>query len=119
MSRRDDSLEGGLPRETSLSRTDAMGYHRIMGLERISRMAHRRRPTSIGPSMDETAFRYASHCSVPGCRLPPRFKIAATWTSGALRELKNYGLACEAHRDALMMRGRLHREGLVLAEDEV
>ena len=96
-----------------------MGYDPIMGRDRTSGTALRRRPTPNGLSMDETAFRYASRCSAPGCRLAPRYKIAATWTSGTLRELKNYGLACEGHRDALLKRGKLHRQGLALAEDEV
>ncbi len=35
----------------------------------------------------------------PGCRAPAVYKIAATWSDGSSRELKNYGLACEGHRD--------------------
>lgn len=68
--------------------------------------------------MDETTFRYATECSAPGCPTPARFKIAAPWSHGPLRELKNYGLACEEHRTALLDRGRRHREGLAVGEDE-
>jgi hypothetical protein len=69
--------------------------------------------------MDEPTFNYSAKCFSPGCPAAPRYKIAATWTSGALRELKNYGLACDDHREAIFERGRLHRRGLLLADDEV
>lgn len=69
--------------------------------------------------MDEPAFCYRSRCSHLGCRTSPRFKIAATWVSGSLRELKTYGLACEDHRDELIRRARKHRAGLCLTDEEV
>ena len=33
------------------------------------------------------------------------YKIAAAWSDGTSRELKNYGLACETHRDSVTRRG--------------
>ncbi len=43
-------------------------------------------------------FRYQPACNAPGCREPAVYKIAAAWSDGTSWELKNYGLACEAHR---------------------
>ena len=68
--------------------------------------------------MDETTFLYAASCSSPGCLESPRYKIAALWSHGPLQELKNYGLACEAHRDSLLDRARGHRETLAVRDDE-
>ncbi len=42
----------------------------------------------------------------PGCDRPPTCKIAASWSYGPLRERKNYGLACDHHRDALLALAR-------------
>ncbi len=63
-------------------------------------------------------FQYQITCSAPNCNQPAVYKIAAPWSDGISRELKNYGLACEAHRDSQLARGQLHRQGLVLAEGE-
>jgi hypothetical protein len=68
--------------------------------------------------MDEKTFRYATACTFPGCRDAPRYKVAAAWSYGPLRELKNYGLACERHRDCLLDRARQHRESLAVGDDE-
>ena len=68
--------------------------------------------------MDEAIFRYATTCSFPCCPNPPRYKVAASWSYGPLRELKNYGLACEQHRDFLMDRARRNRESLAVGDDE-
>jgi hypothetical protein len=68
--------------------------------------------------MDETNFRYATACSFPDCPNPPRRKVAASWSYGPLRELKNYGLACEEHLDFLLDRARQHRESLAVGDDE-
>ncbi|WP_435018136.1 hypothetical protein TA3x_000081 [Tundrisphaera sp. TA3] len=68
--------------------------------------------------MDEPAFCYRSNCSTPGCRATPRFKVAAAWISGPLRELKTYGLACDEHRDALLDRARGQRRVLHLSGEE-
>jgi hypothetical protein len=36
-------------------------------------------------------------CSLAGCHAPAAYKIAATWSDGALSELKSYGFACADH----------------------
>ena len=68
--------------------------------------------------MDEAAFHYRISCLSPGCPEPPRYKIAAPWSDGPLRELKNYGLACEQHRESLLARALSHRESLAVRDDE-
>src|SRR5262249_4574126 len=69
-------------------------------------------------SMDDLRFPYTPKCSTPGCDQHALYKVAALWSDGTSRELKNYGLACALPRDSQLMRGRLHREGLTLAEGE-
>ena len=64
-------------------------------------------------------FYYHPTCSAPGCDRNAIYKVAASWSDGTSWELKNYGLACEDHRMSQLARGRLHREGLVLAHGEV
>jgi hypothetical protein len=64
------------------------------------------------------SFRYVVRCSAPGCNQPASYKVAAPWSNGTSHELKNYGLACEAHRDSQLALARVHREGLPLAEGE-
>jgi hypothetical protein len=66
----------------------------------------------------EPQFRYRPACCWAGCEAPALFKIAATWSGGSSRELKNYGLACEEHRDPLFAAARRNRDRLKLAEDE-
>ena len=68
--------------------------------------------------MDEPSFHYESTCSAPGCSKAPRYKIAAPWSYGPLRELKNYGLACDEHRESLLERARGRRDGLAVRDDE-
>jgi hypothetical protein len=68
--------------------------------------------------MDSKPFRYQPRCSVQGCDRPAVFKVAAPWSNGTSHELKNYGLACESHRDSQLARAQLHRQGLPLAEGE-
>ncbi|MDX2037595.1 MAG: hypothetical protein SFX72_13160 [Isosphaeraceae bacterium] len=68
--------------------------------------------------MDLIEFRYVPACSAPGCAREAVYKIAAPWSSRAGSELKTYGLACEEHRVSQLMRGRLHRRDLVVADDE-
>ncbi len=63
-------------------------------------------------------FCYRPRCSHPGCQEPARFKVAAAWSDGTSRELKNYGLACEVHRNAQLDRARRNRDGLRLADGE-
>jgi len=67
---------------------------------------------------EERVFHYLPQCSVPHCDLPARFKVGATWSDGTSRELKNYGLACELHREAQLDRARRHRDGLRLTDGE-
>ncbi len=69
--------------------------------------------------MDPPArFRYRPVCSSPACEETAVFKIGAPWSDGARRELKNYGLACPAHRDAQLARARANRNGLKLVIGE-
>jgi hypothetical protein len=63
-------------------------------------------------------FHYCPRCSAVACREPAIYKIAAVWSDGSSRELKNYGLACEGHRDQALATARRHHEGLKLAPDE-
>ena len=36
-------------------------------------------------------------CSLPECREPASYKIAAPWSDGTFSELKTYGFACQDH----------------------
>ncbi|QEH33508.1 hypothetical protein OJF2_20100 [Aquisphaera giovannonii] len=67
---------------------------------------------------ETSAFRYHPTCSTPGCKQPAVFKVGAAWSDGTSRELKNYGLACEAHRESLLARARQRRDQLRLADGE-
>ena len=69
-------------------------------------------------TMDKMTFQYTPTCSAPKCGQPAVYKIAAAWSNGTSRELKNYGLACEAHRDSQLALAQLHRKDLRLAEGE-
>lgn len=68
--------------------------------------------------MNPSAFRYQPRCSAANCDKPAVFKVAAPWSNGTSHELKNYGLACEDHRDSQLARAQLHSQGLSLAEGE-
>ena len=68
--------------------------------------------------MEQPEFHYQPRCSAPHCDQHASFKVAAPWSNGTSYELKNYGLACEGHRDSLLARAQLHRQGLSLAEGE-
>lgn len=63
-------------------------------------------------------FEYVPKCSVAGCDHPAAYKIAAPWSDGSARELKNYGVCCVEHRDHELALARKRREGLRLAEGE-
>jgi hypothetical protein len=67
---------------------------------------------------DPIVFRYCPRCSTPGCQEAAVYKVGAVWSDGTSRELKNYGLACEAHRQSQLRRARQHRDGLRLADGE-
>jgi hypothetical protein len=64
-------------------------------------------------------FQYRAVCSVEGCTLLATYKIAAAWSDGTSRELKNYGLACESHRDHQLARARGRHKALRLSEGEM
>jgi len=66
----------------------------------------------------DQSFRYRPGCSAIDCDQAAVYKIAATWSDGTSHELKNYGLACEAHRDSQLDVARLHHVGLRLSEGE-
>jgi hypothetical protein len=69
--------------------------------------------------MEKTPFQYQPTCSAPSCGQPAVYKVAAPWSDGKKsQELKNYGLACDAHRASQLARAQLHRQGLQLAEGE-
>jgi hypothetical protein len=72
----------------------------------------------MNPLVDEPTFHYSVPCSTPGCSAAPRYKIAAPWSDGPLRELKNYGLCCEEHRESLLKRALTQRERLAVRDDE-
>ncbi len=63
-------------------------------------------------------FQYAPTCSAPACERPAGFKVAAPWSNGMSHELKNYGLACEDHRNSLLARAQLHQRNVALADGE-
>jgi hypothetical protein len=66
----------------------------------------------------ERPFRYRAGCSTPRCETPAVYKIAANWSDGSSRELKNYGLACEQHREEELAAARRRHQGISLSEDE-
>ena len=71
--------------------------------------------------MDEPApmrFRYTRTCVVPDCAQAPQFKVAAVWSDGPLRELKNYGLTCAQHLDDLLAHARTQQERVAMRDDE-
>jgi hypothetical protein len=63
-------------------------------------------------------FHYLPTCSESGCKQPALYKLGAVWSDGTSQELKNYGLACEAHRECQLARAHRHRDGLRLADGE-
>ena len=66
----------------------------------------------------EAVFRYQPACSSPGCDLPAVYKVAANWSDGTSQELKNYGLACEEHRQSALDAARKRRAALKLWDGE-
>lgn len=63
-------------------------------------------------------FRYTALCSAAGCSAPAVYKLAAAWSDGTSRELKNYGLSCEAHRASLLAAARRRHDALEVSEGE-
>jgi hypothetical protein len=49
---------------------------------------------------------YQIPCCTKGCKHPAKYKIAARWSDGVVRELKTYGLSCEECLPAWLLRGR-------------
>jgi hypothetical protein len=69
--------------------------------------------------MDDTRpFHYRPACSAPGCGRPALYKIAATWSDGTSRELKNYGLACDGHRGSQLAAAQSRLRALDLSDGE-
>jgi hypothetical protein len=66
----------------------------------------------------DQSFQYKPGCSMVGCDQAALYKIAATWSDGTSRELKNYGLTCEVHRETQLQAARLRHNGLRLSEGE-
>jgi hypothetical protein len=66
----------------------------------------------------ERPFRYQPGCGAPGCNTPALYKIAASWSDGSSRELKNYGLACDQHRDQELAAARRRHDRLPRSEHE-
>jgi hypothetical protein len=67
---------------------------------------------------DSVSFRYRPRCSAPSCDRPALYKIAAIWSDGTSRELKNYGLACEDHRDLQLKAAQARLRSLRLSDAE-
>ena len=44
-------------------------------------------------------YHYTPVCDVEGCEHPATHKVAAPWTDGTYRELKNFGVYCEMHAE--------------------
>jgi hypothetical protein len=63
-------------------------------------------------------FRYHLTCSVPACGRPALYKIAAIWSDGTSRELKNYGLACADHGNAQLGAAQRRVRSLRLSDAE-
>ena len=68
--------------------------------------------------MDPPAFAYRPTCSSAGCGRDAIYKIAAPWSFGAGRELKNYGLSCEEHRAEVLADAEFRAGLLAPAEGE-
>ena len=68
--------------------------------------------------MDQPPFLYQPKCSTAGCDRHGLYKVAAPWSYGNIRELKNYGVCCEDHRDGLLERAREKVQDVDLAEGE-
>jgi hypothetical protein len=63
-------------------------------------------------------FRYRPGCSASACGQPALYKIAAAWSDGTSRELKNYGLACADHSESQLDAARNRVRSLKLGDAE-
>lgn len=61
---------------------------------------------------------YRPMCQARGCSQPAQLKVAAPWSDGSSRELKNYGTFCSRHADAHLMLARRKQKEIHLAEGE-
>jgi hypothetical protein len=61
---------------------------------------------------------YQIYCYTNGCKHPARYKIAAEWSDGVVKELKTYGLCCEECLPAWFRRGRERRQACRLIPNE-
>jgi hypothetical protein len=69
--------------------------------------------------MDQSKpFCYRPGCSAPACDRPAIYKVAATWSDGTSRELKNYGLACDDHSESQLTAARRRLGTLRLSDGE-
>ena len=68
--------------------------------------------------MDQPPFHYQPRCSITGCGKHGLYKVAAPWTYGNIRELKNYGLCCEEHREGLFARAKEQAAAIHPSEGE-
>ncbi len=67
---------------------------------------------------EEPIFVYRPACLANGCPDAAVYKIAAEWSDGTSRELKNYGLACETHHRQLLKRARENHGALKRSDGE-
>lgn len=63
-------------------------------------------------------YRYTPVCDVEGCDHPATFKVAAPWTDGVQRELRNYGVYCPVHSEGRLEQARQRQSGLRLVAGE-
>src|SRR4051812_35829993 len=61
---------------------------------------------------------YVVTCSQRGCTRPAVYKIAARWSDGVTRELKTYGLSCEACLGEQFARSKVKQLACRLAPGE-
>jgi hypothetical protein len=67
---------------------------------------------------DQIVMHYRPICQVRGCGQPASLKVAAPWSDGSSRELKNYGTFCQRHAEAHLDLARRKQKHLHLAEGE-
>jgi hypothetical protein len=57
-------------------------------------------------------------CSLPDCREPACYKIAAPWSDGTFSELKTFGFACASHLGAVFRGAEARRKEYPAAPGE-
>lgn len=63
-------------------------------------------------------YHYTPVCDVEGCEHPATHKVAASWTDGTYRELKNFGVYCEMHAEDELEDARRRQRAVVPAPGE-